>query len=632
MLQHNIYLAVHGQIVGHGGADDTAIVFTYPTPKTQPQSWTNSMFDPSDARAFTPQGQDAFAFWSNAEGNYYAIIFPSKVSRNGRLMLAINIKGFMCNNGDVALRTLRSLKDYYINSSELLSNDKISALLILFDNSLTPDDTFYRPATKLLYKGYRVFSGDNELANMFTYPHQGEYSNYKCVYFVPCVPSDQDPNFKPITSHLRKSYKIADLPSGVEIEPRRSTITEGETLTIRYTKNGCLPQERKVVVNGSPSNGVYYDGNTIRIHNAKTMEIRFLRNISLIFLEKGTSNRISDVSVRLKGQQQSVLSSITIDEDTQKVELNISKTGYHSKDVTLGQDALLKGSVTIELDPILKQKKVEVFYPGNTSDTIQISFAENSLTANYLKKTSDKIYISRKYFETPKPIIPEESFWKRYYTQILTVVLGLFLVGFITLVLWFFNVWPFDSEEKVEQPVYQIENVGETNQPDSLLEADKQTDLDYLKNTDDGWDKSKLKTEDFRQLIDYIQNGQVKEAIEHPYNKENKVNGHWSNIVNIYNDIKGNIDDNEIRNAFMRTRVGSDIINVEKLHSEMVELKNKLNPPSETIAPNTAPSEPKIKRPNLEKVISQKAISTPSKEQKPKQTQASDGKGRPTGE
>ena len=109
MLQHNINIAVKGQIVGTGGADDTGLSFTLTTSPSQ--NWLNSLFDPRDARNFTPQGQEAFALWSNSNGNYYAIIFPSNDGRNGRLMMVININGYMSQDGNVVINTLRQLKD-----------------------------------------------------------------------------------------------------------------------------------------------------------------------------------------------------------------------------------------------------------------------------------------------------------------------------------------------------------------------------------------------------------------------------------------------------------------------------------------------------------------------------------------
>ena len=236
MLQHNINIAVKGQIVGTGGADDTGLSFILTSSPSQ--TWLNSLFDPRDARNFTLQGQDAFAFWSNSEGNYYAIMFPSNDGRNGRLMLVININRYMSKDGDVVINTLRKLKDDYIKNLGQPSKDVFKALLLQFDNSLIKDYTISNRTKLSSIKGYRVFLNDNELAAMFTDLHQNEYVDYKCIYFVPSDLSQIDANFKKIITPIRVMYQIVEIPENVELEPSRRSIQKGDTLTIIYKKEG----------------------------------------------------------------------------------------------------------------------------------------------------------------------------------------------------------------------------------------------------------------------------------------------------------------------------------------------------------------------------------------------------------
>ena len=295
-----INIGVYGQVVGVGGADDTALAFSYPTPSTAApsQSWVKSLFDPRDARNFTPKGEDAFAFWANSDGCFYAIIFRSADSRNGRLMLVINVKGGMSNSGAEALRTLRSLKKSYIECGNgKLSNDVIDAHLAVFRNSLISYNN-YAPLAKVPQnKGYRVFSNEDELAEMFTFPHQSESAKYKCVYFVPNEITQFDPNFVKITTPVIVSYHIEKQPVDVSINPSRSVFSKGEILSITYKKNGCEPETKKIRIDGINNNFITYSGYAIQIKDATSAGIRFKYKVYITFVDEGTHSAISGVKI-----------------------------------------------------------------------------------------------------------------------------------------------------------------------------------------------------------------------------------------------------------------------------------------------------------------------------------------------
>ena len=119
MLKHTINIAIYGNYECNDVRDTDRL---WPRQQT---AWTNSMFDPRDARLFTPNGQEAFAFWANENGNYYAIIIPSRDKGNGRLMILLNAKGVMSKDGKVVLTTLRSLREY-IDLDSILSRSNFS--------------------------------------------------------------------------------------------------------------------------------------------------------------------------------------------------------------------------------------------------------------------------------------------------------------------------------------------------------------------------------------------------------------------------------------------------------------------------------------------------------------------------
>ena len=531
--KYNINIGVYGQVVGVGGADDTALAFSYPTPTTAvpSQSWVKSLFDPRDARNFTPKGEDAFAFWANSDGNFYAIIFRSADARNGRLMLVINVKGGMSNSGAEALRTLRSLKKSYIECSDgKLFNDEIDARLASFRNSLISYNN-YAPLAKVPQnKGYRVFTDEAQLAEMFTFPHQSESATYKCVYFVPNEITQFDPNFVKITTPVIVSYHIEKQPIDVSINPSRSVFSKGEILSITYKKNGCEPETKKIRIDGINNNFITYSGYTIQIKDATSAGIRFYRKVDITFVKEGFNTSISSVYITSTNRNVIIKSSsISVPEGYTNIELSVSKNGYQITKYTLTKQDLEAKKATIPMKPT----------QGGRSNT----GGGNGHTQ-------------------PHP------------TSFLTTLLKFALVAFVlalagVVALMVLGIWPQESESTTSQKT--ITTVIDKNATaDSTRIKNREADLAYLKKNDK-WDKSKLKSEDFKVLIDYIINKQVKDAFNHHYSQEDKINGYWEQCCKIYNDIKKEVDKEELEGAFKRASKNNSIINVKQLFIELNE-------------------------------------------------------------
>lgn len=531
--KYNINIGVYGQVVGVGGADDTALAFSYPTPTTAvpSQSWVKSLFDPRDARNFTPKGEDAFAFWANSDGNFYAIIFRSADARNGRLMLVINVKGGMSNSGAEALRTLRSLKKSYIECSNgKLFNDEIDARLASFRNSLISYNN-YAPLAKVPQnKGYRVFTDEAQLAEMFTFPHQSESATYKCVYFVPNEITQFDPNFVKITTPVIVSYHIEKQPIDVSINPSRSVYSKGEILSITYKKNGCEPETKKIRIDGINNNFITYSGYTIQIKDATSAGIRFYRKVDITFVKEGFNTSISSVYITSTNRNVIIKSSsISVPEGYANIELSVSKNGYQITKYTLTKQDLEAKKATIPMKPT----------QGGRSNT----GGGNGHTQ-------------------PHP------------TSFLTTLLKFALVAFVlalagVVALMVLGIWPQESESTTSQKT--ITTVIDKNATaDSTRIKNREADLAYLKKNDK-WDKSKLQSEDFKVLIDYIINKQVKDAFNHHYSQEDKINGYWEQCCKIYNDIKKEVDKEELEGAFKRASKNNSIINVKQLFIELNE-------------------------------------------------------------
>lgn len=535
--KYNINIGVYGQVVGVGGADDTALAFSYPTPTTAvpSQSWVKSLFDPRDARNFTPKGEDAFAFWANSDGNFYAIIFRSADARNGRLMLVINVKGGMSNSGAEALRTLRSLKKSYIECSNgKLFNDEIDARLASFRNSLISYNN-YAPLAKVPQnKGYRVFTNEAQLAEMFTFPHQSESAKYKCVYFVPNEITQFDPNFVKITTPIIVSYQIGKLPEGVSINSSKSFFSKGETLSITYKKDGCEPETRVKKIDGISNDIITYSGYAIQIKDATSAGIRFYRKVDITFVKEGFNTTISSVYITSTNRNVIIKSSsISVPEGYANIELSVSKNGYQITKYTLTKQDLEAKKATILMKPTQGGRSNTGGGNGHTQPH-PTSGGNSSLTT---------------------------------LLKFALVAFVLALAGVVALMV--LGIWPQESESTTSQKT--ITTVIDKNATaDSTRIKNREADLAYLKELNE-WDKSKLKSDEFKELIDYILNKQVEEAFNHSYSKEGKINGYWKKSYDIYNDIKTEVDKKELEGAFKRASKENSIINVKQLFIELNE-------------------------------------------------------------
>ena len=140
----------------------------------------------------------------------------------------------------------------------------------------------------------------------------------------------------------------------------------------------------------------------------------------------------------------------------------------------------------------------------------------------------------------------------------------------LTVSLFLIYRWFSQSDSPEPTPPNPQTTVAKNTTDSILIKKNREADLDYLKKNDE-WDKSKLKSEDFKVLIDYIINKQVKDAFNHHYSQEDKINGYWEQCCKIYNDIKKEVDKEELEGAFKRAIKNNSIINVKQLFIELNE-------------------------------------------------------------
>lgn len=577
MIESNIKIVIYGQVVGTGGSDDTTYAFTYPTPNAwlSDEPWLASLFDPRDARNFSES--DIYAFWSNQEGNYYAIIFPSSDGRNGRLMLAVNVNG-VSTDGAVVKKMLDELKGYYVRSRDSIESDTIEYYLKEFERALVPNDTFTNLSSG--QKGYKVFDTIEDLTLFLTYPNQQEYEACRCVYFVPSKPLEADPNFTQLTTPIKVKYQIeTPLPDGVTVFPT-NTIFAGETLNIIYRKKYCTDVSKEAVI-GKSSPYVTCFGNSVKIKSAEEAGIQFYKQVNLTFLEEGSRNEISLVEVKSDGRK--LEAPFCFPENTPAVQITVQKDGFAKKNFTITQEDMNKGSVTIELTPQISKKDINVKWSDGRTSKIKIEFKESDKRLlNYLRDNSYTICIDdgkpkdkQLGYEQREVVDKPKRFWSNIPGWLWVLLVALIIVFLINIVLYWAPWEPggggHDTLDTSDTTYVQS---GDYEAYSDSFSDDKA----YLKR-EDKWTEDSLKTENCKKLVMHIKKGYYMDAIKWSDTlfegiAPDSVNGYWNAIVESINKMPTSVSKEHIEDAFIR-RSSNGEVDLIQLVVELKTLKEQ---------------------------------------------------------
>ena len=597
ILKNRINIGVYGQDIDVStGARTTRLSYSYSTRSNASlqdnDDWVKAFFDPRDARAFNTS--ELFAVWFDNQSIFYGIVFPSNDAGDGRKVLAINVKGLISQDGDIVISTLRNLRDLYLIGENNLKSDVVDNLLLSFDISLVNSNNYIKPVSSNL-KGYRCFSTESELAKLFTYPHQNDYKEFKCVFFSPNDLKQPNPNLKLISAPIHVMYQIGYIPDGVVLEPSRHVIAEGGTLMIIYKKDGFKDEPHKVAITGHNDPFVTYRNSVIDISDAKTAGIRFMRKVVLDFVESDTKRHVSKVSIREKGQQQQQIDTILyVPEDILSVYFTATCTGYQTKEVHLGMADIVSGRVQIELEPKKKERTITIVLPDGRQSSIKAVVKDTDPLSTYLHNNGGYIEVKNRSYSRKNTSDgdngSDKSIWERipnwvFYSAIAAIT------GLMIFCVW--KYWPFsedNDEEKDNSKIEQVDSQQAESQAQDFNEADFNADLDYLKQHEQ-WNKLDLKTDDFKNLIDYISNGQVSQAVAHPYKNNDKVNGHWNGILSIIEQHK---NDSQFMSKVadeMRKCCKNETANIEKLHSALELLLQKNDNHTEREMTNPSPTQ-----------------------------------------
>ena len=323
---------------------------------------------------------------------------------------------------------------------------------------------------------------------------------------------------------------------------------------------------------------LYFDGSTIHVNDATSAEVKFKRRINLKFVDDVTGDSIDNVSIKEStSNSYNVKNWIEVDENCQQATISIKATGYHDQNnINIGSGEIIAGSKTIKLKVKSDSIPITIYLPNGTPAHINVNLKHTNPLYKYIHDNGSVLYMEqdrrRNHPTTDNHPIP---LWQRIlknpWTWIISALAALLILGY-----WF---WPFGEEDEpkqVEEEEYVQKDDTTTN------EDDLQADLEYLKNHDDCWDKTQLKTDEYQKLVDYIAQGQIEEAFNHPYKDKVNVNTLWkgsNGCVDIYEEIRGRVPDDDIKGALQRSRVqyNNDQVSVRNLNIELRTMKNRLN-------------------------------------------------------
>jgi len=581
IMKNKINVGVYGQDIDvKTGARGTRVTYNYSTSTSSASpnndDWIRAFFDPRDARDFN--SNELFAVWFDNDSIFYGIVFPTNDAGDGRKILAINVRRLISQDGSVIISTLRNLRDLYLIGKNSMKEDVVDTLLLSFDESLIHNNSFYKPVTSNL-KGYRCYTSESELAQMLSYPYQSDYKDLKCIYFSPNDLKQPNTNLRLITTPIRIIYQIGEVPIGISLKPSNHAVSQGGSLTIIYHKKGCEDARRTIDITGSFDPAISYKGNTININDAITAGVKFMRKIFVDFVEEGTNTKVDHVTIRsLKGKQ-NVADSVSFPETERTISFTAIATGFHEKQVTLNVEDLNSDRLKVDLKPKSAEQTIEVVFPNYTKSTIRARVKQNDPLYKYLQRTDGQIHVSRQDFQKPKyssdnyeDDSSSKTFWQKIPNWLLYAAIAT-IAALLIFCLWKF--WPSSDENDEDKEKTKTEQVNKSEpQTQEFNEADFNADLDYMKDHEQ-WNKLDLKNDDFKNLIDYISNGQVSQAVAHPYKNNDKVNGHWNGILSI---IEQHNNDSQFMSRVadeMRKCCKNETANIEKLHSALELLLQK---------------------------------------------------------
>lgn len=540
----------------------------------------------NDPRILPENVNKCYALWCTDEGWWIsALIQPNPHDdRGGLAEVAFCLGGNRPSDGKQAILFLDRALQFFIASRPILSAEDVAkfdkarfwndeeTIYWLNSNPLDLVPCYLRLSTlsgMLGNPAFRTYSSEEELYNTFTSLSQSGYEQYSRVFVVPSDFSTyMSSRATDITTAvpLKIIYKI-ELLDPVHCSANKTEINDGEIIKIVYQKEGFEPSESNIVVGGNSQFG-YIDGNVFYVNDASTAGVEFYK---LLYVRCKDENgvTISNTKVSILGRDLNVdpvsgLHSVLL--HPQKInDFNVSHSDYNSKNVHI-KDSELRNRGTIEVTLSAKGYSVR-FLVGSQWINAQESVLSGTTLyydlMKYGKRNGNIIEITlpaqnNSNLASGKPGISDyESPHEKgnhksgkslkdsivWYTKWCSIALLLIYLIYALGCVFFVDraPWPFtDDYEKTY--VHKCTHNGCTSN-NCLSSGDcictcpacqqekEISDTKYLKQNDI-WVRSQLKSNKYKNLIDYICNAQIESILSQaPWFPEDNTNGYWNKVL-----------------------------------------------------------------------------------------------------
>lgn len=535
----DIKLALSGQY-------EREFEFTYPKDYTTSSiedigwAWVKSIPDFRAARYFN--SERIYAIWRNEYGNYYSVIVPIKDdSRDGKAVLTLMVGKRVPVDGAHMLSSLKSLEDMIINSG-IRDKEKVGTFLeTSIEKNLTNEIVPYIKKEKKTYpKVYRTFSNEIELAEIFQYISQEEFSVYQRVLIVPkdSVKEDaQSYGFEEIKSVIRHQY-IVKLDDSTHTKASSNFVFEGDSLQITYSKHGYDDYVIDVIIKNT--GGILYTirNKEIVIFGPDGLNLPFKRTVTFKVVSAVTQNPVPNFSINNKCFFDGGTGRYELEDTSRKFQ--ITAEGYEEKTEEVDErDIVNHNIIIVKLKPKQEKLKRSISIDRSMRD-VELSLSpDHPLYPSFKHKDDFEIIVRKKNNSTKEEDGTRGHGKKREWVKnAFRLLVAAFFIG----AMCYAGCELFPSDAPANQPQMLNDTVSTPPVADSVHVEEKDIhdsdDIAYLKKIDT-WEISKLKSNEAKSLITYAQNGDFEKMVEHPYNnlEEEKKNGYWRQAVDLMKKI-----------------------------------------------------------------------------------------------
>ncbi len=259
------------------------VIYNYPTGEDID---TDAVFDGTKAIREFLNLRECYALWSSPRGHYFSLVTPNPASPDGScFVLTLRLDNECALSGRRTVQLLGELKKMLVEDRSL-SDDAVEHCFVSAGVPAEPERLkswqYVRPLTSASAPKqpfcYRTYASSSELDSTLSFPSQVEYACFDRVLVVPATASLR-PGSKldRITAPVKREYTVI---APVGCTPSRIVVTDGERLTLTFTKAGFNPRSENISV-GAPSPYVRYEGPALRVKTAAESGMGFVRRVPL---------------------------------------------------------------------------------------------------------------------------------------------------------------------------------------------------------------------------------------------------------------------------------------------------------------------------------------------------------------